>query len=272
MIDNVLYTDTFGEIQLWSDELERFFLTDCDDYFETDFSCKITFHDTENLAEDFFRLPEDLRTIAFHHAVLTDDPDVLEVLITAVQNEELNINTDLGDEVFGTSPLMMACYNKCRNSFSALVQKGQADLNVKDKLGRGLAHACLFSHNLPFMKWAQQRGVVFDVNNATDALIPLAGAECSIATLKWLIDDLGGNVNFADNDGHTAMFYACLWEVRDNILYLINKGAYPTELSEAAFAPIVYRIQQLQKQEKSTLVDLEIKREIKKLCDFAKKL
>ena len=122
MIDNVLYTDTFGEIQLWSDELERFFLTDCDDYFETDFSCKITFHDTENLAEDFFRLPEDLRAIAFHHAVLTDDPDVLEVLITAVQNEGLNINTDLGDEVFGTRPLMMACYNKCRNS-SSILQK-----------------------------------------------------------------------------------------------------------------------------------------------------
>ena len=167
---------------------------------------------------------------------------------------------------------MRACFNKCKNSFLTLVEKGSASLSIKDNHGRGLAYACLFSHNLAFMKWARKHGVEFDLNNPVDAVLPLAGAEGSKAVLKWLIEVLGGNVNVADAEGHTAMYYACMFEVRENILYLIDKGAYPTELSVAAFVPIVERIKELRAQQPSEIINFEIDREIQKLKGFAKKV
>ena len=68
------------------------------------------------------------------------------------------------------------------------------------------------------------------------------------------------------------MYYACLFEVRKNILFLIDKGAYPVEGSENAFVPIVQRIKELRAQRPSDIIDFEIDREIQKLKNFAKKI
>lgn len=122
------------------------------------------------------------------------------------------------------------------------------------------------------MKWAQKHGVVFDLSNPVDAVLPLAGAECSVAVLRWLIEDLRGDVNTVDAEGHTAMYYACLFEVRKNILFLIDKGAYPVEGSENAFVPIVQRIKELRAQRPSGIINFEIDCEIQKLKDFARKI
>lgn len=260
------------EIEMLLDELEAFFPNELEDYPETDFCERVARRMVWDIEKGFADLPEKFRAVAFHHAVLTDDSDIVEAFIAAAKNAKADINTDFCDSEYGVPPLMRACFNKCRNSFLTLVKKGGASLSVKDNLGRGLSYACLFSHSLAFMKWAGKHGVDFDLSNPVDAVLPLAGAEGSKAVLKWLIEVLGGNVNVADAEGHTAMYYACMFEARENILYLIDKGAYPTEGAEVALAPIVRRIRELtEKQDKET-PSLVLQREIKKLCDFAKKL
>lgn len=259
------------EVEMLLDDLTAFFPNELEDYLETDFCERVARRMVWDIEKGFAALPEKFRAVAFHHAVLTNDFDVVEAFIKAAKNAKADIDTDFSDSEYGTPPLMQACYNKCRNAFVSLVAGG-ASLSVKDAMGRGLAYASLFSHNLAFMKWAQKHGVVFDLSNPADAVLPLAGAEGSKAVLKWLIEDLGGDVNATDEDGHTAMYYACMFEVRKNILYLIDKGAYPTELSEAAFVPIVNRIKELRAQRPSGIIDFEIDCEIQKLKDFAKKI
>ena len=260
------------EVEMLLDELAAFFPNELEDYLETDFCERVARRMVWDIPKGFAELPEKFRAVAFHHAVLTDDPDIVEAFIAAVKNAKADINTDFCDPEYGVPPLMRACFNKCKNSFLTLVEKGGVSLSVKDNHGRGLAYACLFSHNLPFMKWAKKHGVEFDLNDPVDAVLPLAGAEASKAALKWLVEDLGGNVNTVDADGHAAMYYACLFEVRDNILYLIDKGAYPTEFSEAAFVPVVDKIKELRAQKPTDIIDFEIDREIQKLKDFASKL
>ena len=260
------------EIGTLLNELAAFFPNELEDYLETDFCERVARRMVWDIPKGFAALPEKFRAVAFHHAVLTDDSDIVEAFLKAAKKAKMNIDTDFCDPEYGTPPLMMACFKKAKNAFVSLVEKGGASLSVKDNLGRGLAYACVFSHNLAFMKWAKKHGVVFDLSDPVDAVIPLAGAEGSVAVLRWLIEDLHGDVNAVDAEGRTAMYYACLFEVRENILYLIDKGAYPTEGSESAFVPVVNRIKELREQEPSDIADLEIKSEIKKLTDFAKKI
>ena len=321
MIDEMTVSEIEAGTML-TDKLEAFFYAgDFEDYLETDFFQQVVRCKTEKIEEAFSALPEKLRALAFHHAVLTDDPDIVEACVNAAKKAKANIDADFCDPEYGTPPLMQACFNGCKNSFSVLVGKGKASLSVKDDRGRGSAYACLFSHDLDFMKWAKKRGVEFDLTDPVDAVLPLAGAEGTVDVLKWLIEELGGDVNFADAEGHTALYYACMAtemirdlgnaalpddeddeeceieivddddddieieidddeddgedldrQSRENILYLIDKGAYPTELAENAFVPVVDRIKELREKEPSDVVDLEIKREIKKLTDFAKKI
>lgn len=40
-----------------------------------------------------------------------------------------------------------------------------------------------------------KKGVVFDLASPVDEIIPIAGAECDVKTLRWLIEELGGDVN-----------------------------------------------------------------------------
>ncbi len=264
--------EAIEEIEMLLDELEAFFPNELEDYPETDFCERVARRMVWDIPKGFAELPEKFRAAAFHHAVLTDDADIVEAFIAEAKSAKADINTDFCDPEYGVSPLMRACLNKCKNSFLTLVEKGGASLSVKDNLGRGLAYACLFSHNLAFMKWAKKHGVEFDLNNPVDAVLPLAGAEGSKAVLKWLIEVLGGNVNVADAEGHTAMYYACMFEARENILYLIDKGAYPTELAGNAFKTIVNRIKELRAQRPSDVINFEIDREIQKLKDFAGKI
>ena len=316
-----------------TDKLEAFFYSgDFEDYLETDFFQQVVCYKTEKIEEAFSALPENLRAIAFHHAVLTDDSDIVKACVNAAKEKKANIDTDFCDPEYGSSPLMQACFNSCKNSFSVLVEKGGAFLSVKDNRGRGLAYACLFSHDLDFMKWAIKHGVEFDLNNPVDAVLPLAGAEGTVDVLKWLIEELGGDVNFVDAEGHTALYYACMAtemirspengflfddednedseidvaeddgeeaeieiddededddieieiddnddedlekQNRENILYLIDKGAYPTKLSESAFKVIVDRIKELRAQRPTDVIDFEIDREIQRLKEFTSKL
>lgn len=51
--------------------------------------------------------------------------------------------------------------------------------------------------------------------------------------LRWLIEDLGGNVNIIDEYGCSALDNACLTENREVFLYLLDKGAKMTDKREA---------------------------------------
>lgn len=248
--------EAVDEIDMLWDTLSAFF-PELGGYIETDFCERTARRMVWDIEKGFAALPDKFRAVAFHHAVLTDDSDIVEAFIKAAKNAKADIDTDFSDSEYGTPPLMQACYNKCRNAFVSLVAGG-ASLSVQDAMGRGLAYACVFSHNLAFMKWAQKHGVVFDLSNPVDAVLPLAGAECSVAVLRWLIEDLRGDVNTVDAEGHTAMYYACLFEVRKNILFLIDKGAKMTDKREALFNLIIDQIKELQKQPSSKKIDNRI--------------
>lgn len=249
--------EAVDEIDMLWDTLSAFF-PELGGYIETDFCERTARRMVWDIEKGFAALPDKFRAVAFHHAVLTDDSDIVEAFIKAAKNAKADIDTGFCDSEYGTPLLMRACFGKCRNSFVSLVEKGGASLSVKDAMGRGLAYACVFSHNLAFMKWAQKNGVVFDLNNPVDAVLPLAGAECSVAVLRWLIEDLRGDVNTVDAEGHTAMYYACLFEVRKNILFLIDKGAKMTDKREALFNLIIDQIKELQKQPSSKKIDNRI--------------
>lgn len=214
--------EAVDEIDMLWDTLSAFF-PELGGYIETDFCERTARRMVWDIEKGFAALPDKFRAVAFHHAVLTDDSDIVEAFIKAAKNAKADIDTDFSDSEYGTPPLMQACYNKCRNAFVSLVAGG-ASLSVKDAMGRGLAHACVFSHNLAFMKWAQKNGVVFDLNNPVDAVLPLAGAECSVAVLRWLIEDLRGNVNIIDEYGCSALDNACLTENREVFCICLTKA------------------------------------------------
>lgn len=244
------------EIDMLWDKLSAFF-PELGGYIETDFCERTTRRMVWDIENGFTALPDKFRAVAFHHAVLTDDSDIVEAFIKAAKNAKADIDTDFSDSEYGTPPLMQACYNKCRNAFVSLVAGG-ASLSVKDAMGRGLAYVCVFSHNLAFMKWAQKNGVVFDLNDPVDALIPLAAEHNVLPILRWLIEDLGGNVNIIDEYGCSALDNACLTENREVFLYLLDKGAKMTDKREALFNLIINQIKELQKQPSSKKIDNRI--------------
>ena len=223
-------TEAFEETLMLQKNLAIFFPNELGDYLDTDFCERVARRMVWDIEKGFARLPERFRAVAFHHAVLTDDSDVVDAFVRAAKKEKADIDDDFCDPEFNSSPMVRACCNKCRNSFVVLVEKGGASLTAKDELRRSLAFCCLCSNNLPFMKWARKKGVAFDPNDKDDALIPNAG-DCSTAVLKWLIDDLGGDVNFADEDGGTALYYAAAAENAKNFRWLVEKGARLPELS-----------------------------------------
>ena len=224
--------EAYEETLMLQKKLALYFPNELGDYLDTDFCERVARRMVWDIPKSFAKLPERFRAIAFHHAVLTDDDDVVEEFSKAAKKAKLDVDTDFCDPEYETTPMMRACCNKCRNAFSVLLEKGGASLSVKDDLGRSLAFCCLCSNNLAFMKWAQKKGVVFDPNDKDDALIPSAADDCSPAVLKWLIDDLGGDVNFTDDEGRTALYYANLSGNDRNIRWLIEKGADASVLSE----------------------------------------
>ena len=251
------------EIDMLWDKLSAFF-PELGGYIETDFCERTARRMVWDIEKGFAALPDKFRAVAFHHAVLTDDSDIVEAFIKAAKNAKADIDTDFSDSEYGTPPLMQACYNKCRNAFVSLVAGG-ASLSVKDAMGRGLAYSCVFSHNLAFMKWAQKHGVVFDLSNPVDAVLPLAGAECSVAVLRWLIENLNGDANMTDEDEHSALDYACFNENLQIFLYLLDKGAKMTDKREALFNLIIDQIKELQKQPSSKKIDNRIHHHINTL-------
>ncbi len=255
--------EAVDEIDMLWDKLSAFF-PELGGYIETDFCERTARRMVWDIEKGFAALPDKFRAVAFHHAVLTDDSDIVEAFIKAAKNAKADIDTDFSDSEYGTPPLMQACYNKCRNAFVSLVAGG-ASLSVTDAMGRGLAYACVFSHNLAFMKWAQKNGVVFDLNNPVDAALLLAGAECSVAVLRWLIEDLGGNVNIIDEYGCSALDNACLTENREVFLYLLDKGAKMTDKREALVDLIIDQIKELQKQPPSKIINTRIHHHINTL-------
>lgn len=255
--------EAVDEIDMLWDKLSAFF-PELGGYIETDFCERTARRMVWDIEKGFAALPDKFRAVAFHHAVLTDDSDIVEAFIKAAKNAKADIDTDFSDSEYGTPPLMQACYNKCRNAFVSLVAGG-ASLSVKDAMGRGLAYACVFSHNLAFMKWAQKHGVVFNLSNPVDAVLPLAGAECSVAVLRWLIEDLRGDVNIIDEYGCSALDNACLTENREVFLYLLDKGAKMTDKREALVDLIIDQIKELQKQPPSKIINARIHHHINTL-------
>ena len=244
-------------------KLEDYFFDDLEIYFKTRFFEKVCHREAWAIESGFAALPQELRRVAFHHAVLTNHAKTLKAFLRAARNIKADINTDFDTFPERISPLMMACYYGCRRSFLTLVEDGKADLSVCDDQGHSLAYACTFT-NLDFMKWAQRYGVVFDVNDPVDALIPLAAEYGSFSVLRWLIEDLGGDVNITDKCDYSALNYA-LYKDKDIFLYLVDKGAKMTGKYEVLFGFIIDQIRELQKQPPSEMIDRRIDHQIETL-------
>lgn len=226
------------------------------------FFAELCVRDVRALVSGFFALPQELRAIAFHHAVLINRADICNAVLCVVATLKADVNTDFSTDVFGIPPLMTACARHCRRSFLALVEKGGADLSVCDEQGYTLARACVESDDLSFMQLAQKRGVVFDAADPVDALVPLAAKNDAWGAVHWLIEDLNGDVNMTDEEGWTALDYACRHEKRAIFLYLLDKGGKMTDKREILFGLIIEQIRELQKRLPSAEADDKIGRHI----------
>lgn len=246
------------------EEKLKFYFDDLEIYFKTGFFEKVCHREAWAIESGFAALPQELRRVAFHHAVLTNHAKTLKAFICAARNIKADINTDFDTFPERISPLMTACYYGCRRSFLILVEDGKADLSVSDDRGYSLARACVFA-NLGFMKWAQRHGVVIDASDPVDALIPLAAKYDFFTVLRWLIEDLGGDVNITDEYDCSALDYACLHEEREIFLYLLDKGAQMTDKREILFGFIIDQIRELQKQQPSEMIDRRIDHQIETL-------
>lgn len=241
------------------DELRWLFFDDViDTYVESDFFAQLCRREVRELESGFIALPQKLRAIAVHHAVLINRIGICKAVLCALNSLKMDINTGFETDFYGIPPLMTVCRNHCKRSFLTLVNDGGADLSVSDENGHTLARACVESLDLSFMQIAQKYGVSFDVSDPVDALIPLAAEHNVLHILRWLIEDLGGNVNIIDEYGCSALDNACLTENREVFLYLLDKGAKMTDKREALFNLIIDQIKELQKQPSSKKIDNRI--------------
>ncbi len=243
------------ELERVTFELEPFFFgATVNIYINTPFFMHLCHREARAIESGFASSPQELRAIAFHHAVLINRADILKTILRASRKLKANINADFLTDLWKAPPLMTACYHGCRQSFLTLVKDGKADLSVRDDEGNSLARACIFA-NLSFMKWAQRHGVVFDARDPVEALIPLAAEHNFFPALRWLIEDLGGNVNIIDEYDCSALGYACLREEMEIFLYLVDKGAKLTGKYEILFDFILDQIRELQKQPPSKMIE-----------------
>ncbi len=234
-------------------------------YITTDFFRHLCHREVWAIESGFIALPQKLRAIAVHHAVLINRIGICKAVLCALNSLKMDINTDFETDFYGIPPLMMVCRNHCKRSFLTLVNDGGADLSVSDENGHTLARACVESLDLSFMQMAQKYGVSFDVSDPIDALIPLAAEHNVLPILRWLIEDLGGNVNIIDEYGCSALDNACLTENIEVFLYLLDKGAKMTDKREALVDLIIDQIKELQKQPPSKIINARIHHHINTL-------
>ena len=234
-------------------------------YMESDFFAKLCCREVWGLESGVIALPQELRAIAFHHAVLINRTDICKAVLRASSTLGTDINTDFVTDFYGIPPLMTACRNHCKRSFLALVNDGGADLSVSDEDGYTLARACVESRDLSFVQMAQKYGVEFDVTDPVDALVSSAAGNDAWDIFWWLIEDLHGDVNQTGEDGFSALDYACRREKRNVFLYLLDKGAKMTDKREALFGFIIDQIKELQKQPSSKMIDNRIDHHINTL-------
>ena len=248
-------------------ELEPFFSDKAANvYINTDFFLHLCRREAWALESGFVALPQELRAIAFHNAVLINRADIFNAVLCASNRLKADVNTDFLTDIDKMPPLMTACRNHCRRSFLALIKNGDADLSVCDEDGYSLARACVESGDLSFCQMAHKNGVVFDVADPVDALIPLAADYAAWGVLIWLINDLGGDVNFTGCRFFTALDWACWHENRKLFLYLLDKGAKMADSRhQEMFGFILDQIAELRKQPPSKMIDNRIEHQIETL-------
>ncbi|MFM8532383.1 MAG: ankyrin repeat domain-containing protein, partial [Acidimicrobiia bacterium] len=54
-----------------------------------------------------------------------------------------------------------------------------------------------------------------------------------LAAVKYLVEELGANVNERDNDGYTPLHHAAARGDNEMILYLVSKGADPKAVARS---------------------------------------
>ncbi len=255
-----------NDFYMLAEALVDYLPDELDVYQRTGFFISVCRREASKTEALFPVLPQELRTIAFHHAVLTNHADVVKAFVRAARFLKADINNDFDVFPERISPLMTACRYKRRRSFSVLVKDGGADLNACDYEGRTLAYTCVCSGDVAFMRWAQKQGVVFDANNPVDALVPLAAEQNDQPSLKWLIDDLGGDADAVGEYGETALDHACMSENADMFLYLSEKGAKKlTGVRENLFGLVFEQIETLRQHPQSDKTKEEIARYINTL-------
>lgn len=197
----------------------------------------------------FENLNDDLRVHAIHSLSAFGVARVLNIL--AKKSKKFDVNAK---DSCDRTPLYAATSNSSFKGVMALLKLG-ADVHHLDCFGRSFVHMVSYA-KLPFIKKLYKYtidhpecGFKFDFDNPNEALVPIMIQEGTLATAKWLIEDLHCNVNAIDGEGNTALYYVGLFNNQPKkMLYLIEQGALSTGFSENAFKIVVDKLGKLSKK------------------------
>ena len=162
-----------------------------------------------------------------------------EQLLSALKDEPQNLRTK-------RTKLMFASYKGDVPMIIFLLTRANANVNLKDYRGQtALYFACLSEH-LEAVKQLIKFGADMEVEDVADNITPLMQISYmgNVGIVTYLLEH-GANVNHQNENGETALFYACHSEYDqvDIIRLLIQNGAN-TELTIGDHTPLMEAVEQ----------------------------
>lgn len=150
---------------------------------------------------------------ALHFACIQNNFKIAKLLID--NNIDVNKKNN-----FLETPLIIACNN---NNFkiAALLIKKNADIYVRDKNNFSLIYNSLKNNNNLITKILLKNINIFDDNNLN--YLPIfCSTNNNLSILKLIIENCDLDINFRDDKGNSALFYACIYNNLDIVEYLLK--------------------------------------------------
>jgi len=124
------------------------------------------------------------------------------------------------------SPLWTAAAVDQFDIVRLLIEQGKANINHLTKTHSTTFRVACFNNNLDMAKYLVQHGAnpyQMKIGNYTNLMLSAGRRYPSI--VKYLVSELGSNINAEDENGQTALYYAIKSGSLDIVKYLLENGA-----------------------------------------------